>query len=180
MSRIPVVDPALAPRRVQQILDGVERSLGMKPNLYRVIAQSPAALEGFTEMLGALAKGRFRAREREAIALAVSERNGCSYCLSAHAALAALAGMSEPEIEGARSGEASDHRLAAALRLAREVVEQRGRVGERAVAEAREAGLGDAELVEVVAHVALTTFTNYLNEVAGTEIDFPVVRARAA
>ncbi len=180
MSRIPSVDPAAAPGPVQQILEGVQRSLGAKPNLFRVTANSQAALEGLTGLFGALAKGHFSAREREAIALAVSELNGCGYCLSAHAALGKVAGLTELDIEQARSGEASDPRLAAALRLARQIVERRGHVGERAVTEARRAGLGDAELVEVVAHVGLTTLTNYLNEVAATDIDFPVVSLRAA
>lgn len=180
MSRIAPVDPAAAPRPVQEILEGVQRSLGAKPNLFRVTAHSRAALEGLTGLLAALARGHFSAPEREAIALAVSELNGCRYCLSAHSALGANAGLAQSDIEKARSGEASDPRLAAALRLAGQIVESRGHVGERAVSEARRAGLGDAELVEVVAHVALTTFTNYLNEVAATDIDFPVVSLRAA
>jgi len=180
MSRIPAVDPATASAPVQRILDGVQRSLGAKPNLFRVAANSQAALEGLNGLIGALARGRFDARGREALALTVSEIDGCSYCLSAHSALGKGAGLTESDLEKARSGQAPDPRLAAALRLARRIVETRGHVGESAVAEARQAGLSDAELVEVVAHVALTTFTNYLNEVAATEIDFPVVSPRQA
>jgi uncharacterized peroxidase-related enzyme len=175
MSRIPAIDPTTATGHVKELLDGVQKGLGVTPNLFRVAAQSPAALEALVTLFGAVAKTRFNARGREAIALAVSEIDACDYCLSAHSALGKGAGLTDDAIDKARAATSDDPRLAAALRLARVVTERRGRIGEAELAEARKAGLSDAELVDVVANVALTTFTNYLNEVAGTEIDFPMV-----
>ena len=179
MSRIPAIDPSSAPATTKPLLDGVQKGMGMTPNMFRVAAQSPAALESLVALFGATAKGHFDARTREAIALAVSESSGCDYCLSAHSALGKRAGMTDEAMESARHARADDPRLGALLALARTIVERRGRVGDQAVLEARRGGLSDADIVETVVNVALTTFTNYLNEVAATDIDFPVVHHHA-
>ncbi len=178
MSRIVAIDPQTAPAAVKPLLDGVQKGLGVTPNLFRVAAQSPAALEALVSFFGAVGKGKLGARAREAIALAVSESNACDYCLSAHTALGVQAGLTPAAVESARLGESGDPGQAALLALARAVVERRGRIGE-GLEQARRAGVTDPEIVEVVANVALTIFTNYLNEVAGTDIDFPVVRHHA-
>jgi uncharacterized peroxidase-related enzyme len=178
MSRIPAVDPASATGNVKQLLEGVHKGLGVTPNLFRVAARSPATLEGLVSLFGAVGKGHLKAKTREAIALTVSEIDGCDYCLSAHSALGAAAGLSQADLDAARNAEASDPRLGATLRFARSVTEKRGHVSDADVADARRAGLEDEDIVEVVANVALTTLTNYLNEVASTEIDFPVVHHR--
>ena len=178
MSRIPAIDHETAPANVKPLLDGVKKGLGVTPNLFRVAAQSPAALEAMVGFFGAVSKGRFDARTREAIALAVSEANGCDYCLSAHSALGKQAGLDQRAIDSARLGVADEPRRAALLALARATLQHRGRVGS-ALDDARRAGLSDSEAVELVANVALTVFTNYLNELAETDIDFPVVNKHA-
>lgn len=177
MSRIPVINLETAPTSVKTLLDGVQRGLGVTPNLFRVAAQSPAALEALTAFFGAVSKGSINAGSREAIALVVSEANGCDYCLSAHTVLGKGAGLDERAIEDARSGKSSDKHRAALLALAKSTVETRGRVG-GTLDDARRAGLSDSEIVELVANVSLSIFTNYLNELAGTDIDFPVVKHR--
>jgi uncharacterized peroxidase-related enzyme len=179
MSRIPAVDPNTAPANVKPLLEGVQKGMGVTPNLFKVAAQSPAALESLVALFGATGKSRFDARTREAIALAVSEANACDYCLSAHSALGKHAGLGDEAIGQARLASSDDPRLAALLRLARVIVDRRGRVGDAALVDAKTAGLSDADVVEAVANVALTTFTNYLNEVAATDIDFPVVHHHA-
>jgi uncharacterized peroxidase-related enzyme len=175
MSRIEAIDPATTTGHVKNMLDGVQRGLGVLPNMFRVAAQSPAALEALTGLFGALSEGRLPGKAREAVALTVSELDRCDYCLSAHTVLGRGAGLSESELESARSAVAEDPRLRATLRLARAIVDKRGQVDDQELLEVRRAGLSEAEIVEVVANVALTIFTNYLNEVAKTEIDFPVV-----
>jgi uncharacterized peroxidase-related enzyme len=179
MSRIAAIDPTTAPATVKPLLEGVQKGLGLVPNMFRVAAQSPASLDGLVHLFGAAGKTHFSAREREAIALAVSEANGCDYCLSAHAALGAQAGLTETAIAQARDAQSEHPRLAAALKLTRAIVDRRGRIGEADVTAARAGGLNDADIVDVVTNVALTTFTNYLNEVAKTDIDFPVVTHKA-
>jgi uncharacterized peroxidase-related enzyme len=177
--RIPPIQSAGTPR-VTELLDGVEKGLGMVPNLFRTAAQAPSVLEGMVGLFGAVAQGSLGPRFREAIALAVSELNGCDYCLSAHSVLGKGAGLDVSALARARAGTSDEPRLHAALQLAEAVVKERGHIGDAAFAAARVAGLTEGEILEVVANVALTTFTNYLNEVAGTEIDFPVVAHRAA
>jgi uncharacterized peroxidase-related enzyme len=178
MSRISAIDPASATGPVKLLLEGVQKGLGATPNLFRVAAQSPSTLEAMVAMFGAVGKGALDAKTREAVALVVSEANACDYCLSAHTALGRQAGLSEEAVVSARDGAGDEPRRSAALRLARTIVERRGHVGDADLAEARRAGLTDGQMLEIVANVALTTFTNYVNEVAATEIDFPIVRHR--
>lgn len=174
MSRIPAIDPSTTSGPVKELLEGVHKGLGGTPNLFRVAANSKAALDAMVGLFGATAKGSFNARTREAIALTVSEANACDYCLSAHTALGKRAGLGDPALDAARVAKSDDAHTQALLELTRAVVDHRGRIGS-GLDRAREAGLTDGEIVEVVANVALTVFTNYLNELAGTEIDFPVV-----
>ncbi|HYG69577.1 MAG TPA: carboxymuconolactone decarboxylase family protein [Anaeromyxobacteraceae bacterium] len=176
MSRIPVVVPSAA-GEARPLLEAIGKSLGITPNLYRVVAHSPAALAGVLELTKALAKGRLGGRVREQLALAVAQANHCDYCLSAHTAIGRSMKVPDAELELARQGRASDPRAEAALRFALRVLESRGGVDDADVTDARRAGLDDGQLVEIVAEVALNVFTNYLNKVAKTEIDFPVVRA---
>jgi len=182
MSRIPT--PATiqdAPDASQGLLDAVQKQLGSVPNLFRLVANSPAALEGYLSLNGALGKGKLDPATRERIALAVAQINGCGYCLAAHTYLGKnLARLSDAEMRTNRNGGSTDARADAAVRFAAEIVEARGRVASSAVDAVKAAGYSDAEIVEVVAHVALNTLTNYVNEVFGTEIDFPQVRELAA
>lgn len=179
MSRIPT--PATieaAPAAAHELLNGVKASLGLVPNLYRLTANSPAALNGLLSLSGALGKGSLTAATRERIALAIANVNGCSYCNSAHSYIAAnMLKLPDDEIASARNGKSSDQKAAAAVALARKIALSRGAVADTDLAAARLAGLSDGELVEIVAHVALNVFTNYVNEVFGTEIDFPVLQA---
>jgi len=173
MSRIPALDPAAG--QAADLLAAVAAKLGATPNLFKVAAHAPAALEGLVALNGALGAGALPARTRESLAIAIAEVNGCDYCLSAHALIGKGAGLSETDIGLARSGRAADGKAEAALAFARTVVARRGKVSDADLAAARIAGLSDGALVEVVAHVALNIFTNYLNNVAETEIDFPVL-----
>ena len=182
MSRIPT--PASiddAPAAARPILENVKKSIGSVPNLFRLVANSPAALEGYLGLNGALAKGALDPATRERIALAVAEINGCDYCLAAHTYLGRnVAKLSDAEIAANRRGGSTDPKADAAVRFAVDIVRNRGQVGADAVAAVRAAGHDDAEIVEIVAHVALNTLTNYVNEVLDTEVDFPAAQDLAA
>ena len=165
----------------QPLLEAVQRQLGVVPNLFRLVSTSPAALEGYLGLSGALAKGKLPAPTRERIALAVAEINGCDYCLAAHSYLGKnLAKLDDAEIIANRKGASNDPKADAAVRFAASVARERGHVGEQALREVRLAGYDDAQIIEIVQHVALNTWTNYINSVGMTEIDFPVVVALAA
>jgi len=170
-----------APSASQPLLQAVKKQLGIVPNLFRLVANSPAALEGYLGMSGALGKGDLPAATRERIALAVAEINGCSYCLSAHTYLGKnVAKLDDAEIAANRQGGSKDHKADAAVRFAANVARERGHVSEEDVKTLKSAGYSDAEIIEIVQHVALNTWTNYINEVAKTDIDFPAVKVEKA
>ncbi|OQW52077.1 carboxymuconolactone decarboxylase family protein [Candidatus Raskinella chloraquaticus] len=168
-----------SPAASQPLLQAVTKQLGSAPNIFRVLGNSPAALEGFLGLNGALGKGKLDGKTRERIALAVAEINGCGYCLSAHTYLGKnLAKLDDAEITANRNGASNDPKADAAVRFAAKIVRERGHVSDADVSAVKAAGYGDDEIVEIVAHVALNTLTNYINEVAKTDIDFPKVELR--
>ncbi|HET7780202.1 MAG TPA: carboxymuconolactone decarboxylase family protein [Rudaea sp.] len=163
------------------MLAAVKQQLGVAPNLFRMVGNSPAALEGYLGMFGALGKGALPAPTRERIALAVAEINACGYCLSAHTYLGKnLAKLDDAEMAANRSGASNDPKADAAVRFAAKVVRERGHISQRDFDAVKAAGYDDAQIIEIVQHVALNTWTNYINAIAETEIDFPVVAARKA
>ncbi len=173
MSRTPAIAPESVVRKAKVLLDAVKSKLGMVPNIARAMANSPAALDGYLSLSGALSQGEFSPPLREQIALAVGQANGCHYCLAAHSAVGKMVGLTAEQIKDSRRGTAVDPRSDAVVRLARRVVDQRGLVTDSDLAIARQAGLHDSAITEVVANVALNIFANYFNHVAGTDIDFP-------
>lgn len=172
--RIPALDQT--PAATLPLLAAVRKQLGVVPNLMKVVGNSPAALGGYLALGGALAKGALDAKTGERIALAIAEINACGYCLAAHTYLGSnVAKLDDAEIAANRSGASNDPKADAAVRFAARVALERGHVSDAAVRAVKDAGYSDAELMEIVAHVALNTLTNYVNEVAQTEIDFPAV-----
>lgn len=178
MSRISIPTVESAPSASAPLLAAVKQQLGSVPNLMKLLAVSPAALEGYLSLSGALGKGALDAGIRERIALAVAQHNGCDYCLAAHSYIGKnLVKLTDDEIAQARDGRAADARNDAALRFAQRVAAERGRVLDADIAALRAAGFSDAETVEIVLHVALNVLTNYVNNVAHTDVDFPRVSA---
>jgi uncharacterized peroxidase-related enzyme len=181
MSRIPTPAVEQAPEKSRPLLAAVQKQLGTVPNLFRVVANSPAALEAYLGFSGALGKGVLAAPSRERIALAVAEANGCGYCLSAHTYLARnIARLDDTEITANRNGASNDIKADVAVRFAAKLARERGQASEADISALKHAGYSDAEIVEIIAHVALNIFTNYLNEALKTEIDFPAVPVRTA
>jgi uncharacterized peroxidase-related enzyme len=176
-ARITQVDYATSQGPAKELLDAVKGKMGMVPNLMKTMAVAPPVLEGYLGLNGALKKGVLTAALREQIALAVSQANGCEYCLSAHSLTGKMAGLKPDEILDARRGKAHEPKAQAALTLAQNMVERRGNVSDEQMAAARQGGLTDAEIVEVVGNVVVMTFTNYMNNVAHTVLDFPKVSA---
>ncbi len=180
MSRISIPTIDNSPEASKPLLAAVKQQLGVVPNLMKLVGHSPAALEGYLSLNGALAKGKLDAKLRERLALAVAEFNGCDYCLSAHDYLGRnVAKLSQSEIDAARDFHSEDSHANAALRFARKVVESHGRVSDADLAAVRAAGIDEAIVVEIVVTVALNVLTNYVNNVAQTDIDFPKISAKA-
>lgn len=175
MPRINPINAATADAETAATLGAIKAKIGMVPNLYTTFAHAPSVLNGFLALSDTLSKGALTPAQREIVALATAQANQCHYCLSAHTLLGKNAGLSADAIAAARLGKgagAQDHAVAA---LAAALVAARGNVSDSDVAAARAGGLDDARIVEVIAHVALNVMTNFTNNVAQTDIDFPVV-----
>jgi uncharacterized peroxidase-related enzyme len=173
MNRLVSVDPATATGEARPLLDAVQGMLGTVPNFVKVLATAPKALGGYLQLSGNLRDGLLDPATQERLALAVGEANACRYCVSAHAAIGREAGLDAAEMAANRAGTSGDARAAAALAFARLLVDNRGDVTSTDIRAVRQAGLGDGEIVEIIAHVALNILTNYLGKVAQIEIDFP-------
>lgn len=172
------VEPEIATGETAALFTATHRALGVIPNLARVMANSPAVLKGYLGVVTTLsAEGSLPADVRESIALLVAQENGSDYCLSVHAFRGTrTAGLSAAEATSARRGKADDPWAAAVLELAASTVRDRGTVADEQLAAARRAGLSDGQIVEVIAHVALNVFTNYLATAARVDVDWPLVR----
>lgn len=180
MSRVRLIDAVTASADSKALLEQIHAAFGTTPNMFRAVANSPAALTSMWGSFGALGSGVLPAKLGEQIAVAVADRNGCEYCLAAHTALGRNAGASVDELTAAQMGESADPKTAAALRFALKLVEERGQVGKPDIQALRDAGFDDRHIVEVVAHVALNLFTNYVNVALAVPLDFPAVKLRRA
>lgn len=178
MPRIRPLEAVTAPGKSKQLLAAVTAKLGRTPNILATLAHSPAALDAYLAFGQALAGGALGVQLRESVALTVAGENRCDYCASAHTAMGAAAGLGSDELAHNLEGRSADAEVGAALAFAKALVAKRGLIGDDDLARVRAAGFDDGAIAEIVGHVALNTFTNYFNNVAQTEIDFPSVDAR--
>lgn len=180
MARVNLVELTAASGEATPLLKEIDQAFGVTPNMFKAVANSPAALKSMWSAFGALGQGRLGPKLGEQIAVAVADRNDCQYCLSAHTALGRKAGASAQEMAEAQAGRSADPRTAAALAFALKVVENRAKVSDVDVRTLRDAGYDDGEIVEILAHVALNLFTNYVNVAFDVPLDFPAVQLRKA
>lgn len=178
MSRVQLIDPAQATGERKELLDQIQAAFGATPAMFRAVANSGAALRSMWGSFGALGSGVIPAKLGEQIAVAVADRNDCEYCLAAHTALGRKAGASAAEMAAAQQGESADPQTAAALRFALKLVNDRAQVNDADVQALREVGFNDEQIVEILAHVALNLFTNYVNVAFAVPVDFPAVKLR--
>jgi len=178
MNRVPLVTTATATTESKVLLDQIQNAFGGVPAMFQAVANSAAALKSMWGGFGALAGGKLPAKLKEQLAVAIAERNECEYCLAAHTALGRKAGASEPEIADAQAGHSPDPQVAAVLVFALKVVERRAQLSDDDFAALRRAGFDDETIVEILAHVALNLFTNYINVALRVPVDFPAVKLR--
>lgn len=162
---------------VQPIFDALNSKVGMVPNLYATIANSPTTLPAYLAFDEALGKGVFSAKERQAVFLIVSEVNECHYCQSAHTAIAKMNGFTEEQTLQLRAATIPDERLNALTTLAADIVKHRGHPSARALQTFKDVGFGPDALVELVALIGYKTIANYLHNITEFPIDFPVAKS---
>lgn len=180
MQRLHSVNPQVATGQTKKLLDTLQQTFGMVPNTARVMANSPAVLDSFLAFSTAMGAVRIGAKLHNQLKLTTSESNSCIYCTSILSAVAPSAGLTADDILAGRTGHSEDRRTKAALAFANDVLESRGKVSNQQLSAVREAGFGDAEIVEIVASVVLGCFTNFLNNVADTDLDIPRAEPVAA
>ncbi|MBI5865764.1 MAG: carboxymuconolactone decarboxylase family protein [Planctomycetes bacterium] len=173
MQRIRSIDPRHAQGRAKELLTAVEKAFGVIPNAAKVMANSPAVLDSFLALSTAMSGVAIGGKLHHQVKLTTSETNTCSYCTSILTAMGPAAGLSAGELIAGRSAKAADARTDAALKFAKVVLESKGKVADDDLRAVRQAGFGDAEIVEIVASVVVGCFTNFLNNVADTELDIP-------
>nr|WP_314257324.1 carboxymuconolactone decarboxylase family protein [uncultured Devosia sp.] len=180
MNRITLITPADATGSVEQSFAEIKSAFGVVPNMFKAVANSPAALASMWGAFGALGGGTLGAKLGEQIAVAIADRNNCNYCLAAHTGLGRKAGATAEEMAEAQAGRSPDPRTAAALAFAIALVDKRGAVEAQEVSDLAAAGFDEGEIVEIVAHVALNLFTNYVNVALDVPVDFPGVKLTRA
>lgn len=167
------------PGAAADVINTVKLKLGGVPNIFATMAQSPAVLQAYLAFGAALEETSLSATVREQIALTVAGLNACDYCASAHAFIAKSLGIDRAEVAHNLSGRATDPKTDAILQFAGDLVRNRAILADNgnALKQLRNVGVGDGQIVEVIAVVAINIFTNYFNHVAGTAIDFPHVNS---
>ena len=180
MPRIAIPKREDVPAESKPILDNVDKMLGFVPNTQRLMSISPNVLSGWASLMGSLAK-TLDVRTRDGIALAVSEADGCDYCLAAHSFIAGnMAKVPADEIALNREGRSSDPKRQAAVAFAKALIETHGKVSDAQFAAVKNAGWTDANVVEMIALTAQFLLTNFMNNAVQTPIDFPEVRSAKA
>jgi uncharacterized peroxidase-related enzyme len=181
MTRLTALNPDQESGKAKELFNAINAKFGVVPNMMRTMGNSPAFLEGYLNLSGALSGGTLGAKISALIALTVAEINGCNYCLSAHTYLGAnLAKLDAEIMEAARLGKAKDARTNAILKFAQTLVTKRGHVSDADVTTVKSSGVTEGEVGEIVGHVALNILTNYFNNTANTQIDFPKVEVHEA
>lgn len=174
------IDTTTAPTTSQEMLGQIHAAFGATPNMFKAVSNSPAALKSMWGSFGALSAGTLGAKLGEQIAVAIANRNRCEYCLAAHTVLGKNAGVSSDDLASAQVGKSSDPKTQAALTFSLKIVEQRAAISQADVQVVRAAGFNDGDIVEIMAHVALNLFTNYINVAFDVPVDFPKVALKAA
>lgn len=180
MARVQLFTAENATNESKVVLAQINAAFGVTPAMFQAVANSPAALTSMWGSFGALGGGTLPAKLKEQLAVAIADRNGCEYCLAAHTALGRRAGASPDELALAQAGRSEEPKTAAALSFAIAIVERRGHLRDEELAAVRQAGFDDEAIVEIIAHVALNLFTNYVNVALRVPVDFPAVKLRKA
>lgn len=173
MPRLNTVAPEQAEGQVKEIYDDLTKKKGKVFNIFQGMGNSAAALKAYLSMNAALAEGELSPKDREVVYLAVSQGNGCDYCLAAHTQVSKGAGFSEDEVVSIRQGKPTDAKHQALLKFVSRVVDTKGFVDDADIQAVQDAGYTDGQIAESIAFIGLATYSNLFNHVYGTELDFP-------
>jgi uncharacterized peroxidase-related enzyme len=165
-------DTATAPAASTELLEGVQKSWGLVPNLHRVLAESPAALEAYATLSGIAEKTGFTAQERNIVYIAIIYENECTYCMAGHTNLSRMAKVEPEAIAAVREGRPiADPKLEALRQFAAEVTRNRGVVSEADMSAFKATGYDNRAMLDVLVLAATKLISNYTNHLAQTPLD---------
>ena len=179
---MPRIEPTTienAPQSTKSTLEQIKQNLGMVPNIVGTLAKSPAALNGYLKLKEAMGTGTLGEKFGESIAIAVAKKSQCDYCTAAHNAMGKKAGVEDDERELNRNGKSNDPKVQAGIDLALAIVEDRGFISDDAF-ESAKSKLNEEEILEVAAITVFNLYTNYMNHIIETKVDFPEVQTTAS
>ncbi len=179
MARIPTINIQSAEGNTKQLLESAKQNLGKEINLIGGLANAPIVLESYLNFFGNMNHGVLDTQLKEKIALVSAGFNQCDYCTSAHTYIGKAKGLSDEELNANLKGISSDPKSDVALKFAQKLIETRGNVSEADIKTLQEHGFNLEEIIEILGHVVLNTFSNYFNNAFETDIDFPRVSSRS-
>jgi uncharacterized peroxidase-related enzyme len=169
MPRLDYIEPEEADAFTRKLF----QRIGMVPNLYCIMANSPNVFDGFIKLTACLDAGKLDKKLREMVYLCTSQINGCEYCLASHTATAVEHGLlTKEETLDARRARSADPKIDALLKFAEEMVENRGRVDDETFKRVKDQGFTDEELMDAVGTIALATLSNYTAILGQPELDY--------
>lgn len=172
MERIKLLTKEQAPEKAKDSLEAINQQFGKIPNIFKMMANSSAVIKTYLAMNDALSEKMLDDKIAERIAVQIAAQNGCEYCSAAHSFIASKI-ISEEEIKKSREAKSEDSKVQAALEFAGSVMKNAGKVSDEELEKVKNAGYSEGEILEIIAVVALNFFTNALNNVAQTPVDFP-------
>lgn len=177
MSRLTTIQPTDAAGATAEVFATIRKAIGKVPNVYATIGtHHPDALTAMLAVDAVVGKGTLSKAEIETVRLAVSEAAGCDYCVAAHTLAGKFAGLAPDAMKQIRHGEPTgDAKRDALVAFVRTLVTTRGTVPADALERFRAAGFSERQVIEVILTVTGITFTNLVNRVNDTDLDFPAV-----
>ena len=172
MQRLKSITQETAQEQTRQLLDTAQKVFGMVPNIAKVLANSPTVLESWLAFGQIMEKASIGQKLQHQLFLLTSEENSSSYCTSILCAIAPEFGLATDDVSSGRTGNAADRRADAALKFAKAVLSNGGKVSDEQLNAVRKAGFSDEQVVEIVGSVTLGCLANFVNNVANTDLDF--------
>lgn len=162
-----------APEKSQPVLTKTKEEYGFVPNLMGLLAEAPAAVQGYAAVADAFAGSSLSPVEQQVVLLSASFENDCHYCMAAHSTVAGMVNMPEDVLKALRDGTEieSDAKLEVLRQTTQKVVEDRGWLDDEDIQSFFEAGYTQGQLLEVIVGVAQKTISNYTNHIAETPVD---------
>ncbi len=159
--------------KTQEVLGKVKQTYGFVPNLYTEFAtHSPTVADIYLTATKLLADASLTPKEQQAVILAVSAYNDCTYCIAAHSTVGSMVGLPKEEIEAIAAGDPpGDLRLRELITAARRILGKRGWLSADDLAEFEDQGIDRGQIYEIVALIVIKTISNFVNHIAHTEID---------